>query len=238
MTASAAQRAIRKLGNREKAKFLLRFFKTAPGEYSHGDTFVGVVVPDTRKVAKEFKDLTLSELHKLLRSHVHEDRLLALIILETRFEKVKDPKEHERMHRFYVKNFSRINNWDLVDSSARALVGGYFRRYRTKAQALTQLKRWARSSHLWTRRISMIATFDFIRNGQFDLTWAIARELLRDEEDLIHKASGWMLREAGQKDLAGLRRFLKRHAHEMPRTMLRYSIEKLSPAERRKWMTA
>lgn len=205
-----------------------RFFKTGPGEYSAGDRFLGVRVPVLRALAREFRAATSTTAFDLLESPWHEHRLLALILLVARFEH-SDEAERAKIYRRYVAAISRrIDNWDLVDTSAPAIVGGYL------AQRGRQpLYRLVRSRNLWERRVAMLATLTFIRRGSFADTLALAELLLHDEHDLIHKATGWMLREVGNRDRAALEGFLDRHCARMPRTMLRYAIEKL-PARRRR----
>ncbi len=213
---------------------LQRFYKTAPGEYGHGDVFLGILVPVTRTVAAQFSTLSLKEISKLLKSPFHEARLCALVIITNRFKKSKEEKERVELFDFYLDQVRKgnVNNWDLVDVSAPAfgehLVG--------KKEALPLLKKLAKSDKLWERRVSIVLTFGLIRHHDLMPTVIISAIHLKDKEDLIHKASGWMLREMGKKNLIHLQGFLKEHAHEMPRTMLRYSIEKLPEKERQKWL--
>jgi 3-methyladenine DNA glycosylase AlkD len=231
MTARDALRRLRSLGDAKDAEFLQRFFKTGPGEYGEGDRFLGVRVPVTRRVAREFRDLSVDETLKLLAEPWHEARLLAVILLAHRYER-GDAQQREAVYRAYLANARRVNNWDLVDSSARDIVGEHLmRRPRSPLDTL------ARSKDLWERRIAIIATHAFIRAGEYDDTLRIAERLLDDPHDLIHKAVGWMLREVGDRDRPTLERFLAIHAGEMPRTMLRYAIEKF-PQEQRKRIMA
>jgi 3-methyladenine DNA glycosylase AlkD len=227
MTAKEAQTALRRLGNREKAQFLMRFFKTGPGEYAHGDQFLGVVVPDTRRVARRFSALPLSEVLCLLQSKYHEERLLALLILIAQYKR-SEPRHQKTIFDLYVTHLQYINNWDLVDVSAPHIVGAYLE---TRDRKL--LYKLVRSKRLWDRRVAIVSTFHFIRQNDFVDTFAIAELLLTDSEDLMHKATGWMLREVGKRDIAALEVFLEQHGPQMPRTMLRYAIERF-PERKRK----
>jgi 3-methyladenine DNA glycosylase AlkD len=212
------------------AVFLQRFFKTGPGQYGEGDVFVGVRVPSTRQVCRACRAATLPVIRQLLRSRIHEERLLALFLLVDAFTR-GDEVVRRRIYDLYLASTGRINNWDLVDASAPAIVGGWlFDRSRTPLAAL------ATSSSIWERRIAIIATQYFIRRRQLDDTFRIAEILLADPEDLIHKAVGWMLREAGKRDAARLRRFLDGRAARMPRTMLRYAIERFDESERQQYL--
>jgi 3-methyladenine DNA glycosylase AlkD len=221
---------LRRFQNPERARFSEGFFKTRKGEYAAGDRFLGVTVPDTRRIAREFRELPLPELKKLLQSPIHEERLLALIVLNHRFAKA-DEAERERLFRFYVARRKHVNNWDLVDVSAHVIVGGWLEGRDTRL-----LDKLARSKSLWDRRIAMVATLHGIRRGHCDDVLRIAEALVADEHDLIHKAVGWMLREMGKRDEIPLREFLNRHARVMPRTMLRYAIEKFPPHERQQYL--
>lgn len=215
------------LGNPEKARLMQRYFKTAPGEYAAGDVFIGVTVPAVRGLLKEFRNLTPTELLPLLGSGIHEERFFALLALVRCFDR-GDSASREQIYDLYLANTGSINNWDLVDCSAPAIVGGYLlERTREPLYSL------ARSTSLWERRIAILATFTFIRSNQFDDSLAIASMLLADREDLIHKAAGWMLREVGKRDQGAAEEFLRRHCRAMPRTMLRYAIERF-PAEKRR----
>ena len=208
--------------NPEKAKILQRFFKTKKGEYGEGDIFLGIIVPEQRKIAKNYKNLTLDNLQILLDSKIHEHRLIALIILVDQF---KDNKEN--IFNFYLKNTKNINNWDLVDLTADKIVGEYLR---DKDKSI--LYELANSNNFWERRISIISTFNFIKNNQFEDTLKISEILLKDKQDLIHKAVGWMLRELGKRDLELEESFLKKHYKTMPRTTLRYAIERFEEEKR------
>jgi 3-methyladenine DNA glycosylase AlkD len=231
-SAAAALNRLRALANPADAKFLQRFFRTGPGEYGEGDRFLGIRVPDTRKVARDMSGMPLDQVVLLLESPWHEARLLAVIILGDAYEH-GTAAERDAIFRLYLRNATRINNWDLVDVSAPNVVGAHLA---TRPRA--KLDRLARSRNLWERRIAIVSTAHFIRNGELDDTLRISRVLMNDPHDLIHKAVGWMLREVGKRDRAPLVAFLDEHAHEMPRTMLRYAIEHFSPAERRRYMDA
>ncbi|MGE4234383.1 MAG: DNA alkylation repair protein [Bacteriovoracia bacterium] len=225
-----ARKALHRYANSKKAQELRRFFKTAKGEYAEGDVFIGVMVPQTRVVAKKYKKLAFSDLRKLISSKIHEERLLGLIILVQQF-KVSSKDHQKKVYEFYLENMRYINNWDLVDVTCRDIVGAYLD---NKPRKL--LYKLARSNVLWERRIAIISTFYFIRNGEFSDTIAISEVLLNDREDLLHKAVGWALREVGKKDVKTLKVFLDKHSIVMPRTMLRYAIERLSVRERRYYM--
>ncbi len=220
ISAAAIKKRLGALGSREDAEVLQWFFKTGPGEYGEGDVFAGVRVPVLRKLTGEFAGADESTLHALLESGVHEERLLALLILVRQFEKGSEAGRR-RIHTFYLAHTHRINNWDLVDLSAPRVVGGYL-----VNRPRRLLYRLVKSKSLWERRISVLATFAFIRQGDFADSLALAERLLGDREDLIHKAVGWMLREVGKRDLAVLETFLQPRCKTMPRTMLRYAIEK------------
>jgi 3-methyladenine DNA glycosylase AlkD len=228
--AAVVKQQIDALGNPEDAKILQRFFKTGPGEYGEGDVFVGVKLPPQRRVARDHRDLSLDEIDKLLASPVHEHRSVALIIL-TNQAKRADLDEGKKLYDFYLARTSRINNWDLVDVSCRDVVGGYL----LAARDCEPLGLLATSDLIWDRRIAMVSTWTFTRAGNLAPCFAIAERLLGDREDLMHKAVGWMLREAGKKDEAALEAFLAEHARSMPRTALRYSIERMTPERRDYW---
>ncbi|MCL5030201.1 MAG: DNA alkylation repair protein [Bacteroidetes bacterium] len=214
----------------EKAKNLRWFFKTGPGEYGEGDIFIGIKVPVLRSIAKNHLDLTFDELQKLLSSMIHEERLAALMVLVLRFPKCTD-KGKRIIYKFYLKNTANINNWDLVDLSAPQIVGGYL-----IDKEKNILEKLASSKNLWEKRIAMLATFQFIKANQFDASLKIADTLLKDEHDIIHKAVGWMLREIGKCNLKVEEDFLKLHYKKMPRTMLRYAIEKFPERKRKGYL--
>jgi 3-methyladenine DNA glycosylase AlkD len=220
-----------KLKDSKKAKLLSGFFKTGKGQYGEGDNFLGIVVPKQRKVAKQYNHLGLNELQELLSSKIHEHRLTALFILVHKYKKA-DNKEKKKIVDFYLKNTKNINNWDLVDLSAPNILGDYL--LENKGDILYKL---AKSKHLWEKRISVLATFAFIRENDFKDALKIAEILLKDKHDLIHKAVGWMLREVGKRDLKKEKGFLETHYKGMPRTMLRYAIEKFSDKERKHFLT-
>ena len=229
-TADDAQQHLRSLGSPEQAVNLARFFKTGPGEYGEGDHFIGVKVPVIRKVAKEFKSLPLAEAECLLHSEIHEERLLALVILVGQFEKANNATR-KSIYDLYLANTEHINNWDLVDLSAPKIVGRHL-----ETRSRRPLYRLAKSASLWERRISIVATGWFIWRDDFADTLKIAEKLLGDQEDLIHKAVGWMLREVGKRDEAALVEFLDEHCPVMPRTMLRYAIEKFPEKKRQSYL--
>jgi len=224
---------IRALAGPAKAASSLRFFKTGPGEYGEGDEFLGLTVPEIRSLAPQSDSLVEADVLTLLRSNWHEERLLALLIWVRRFVKAKkDELLRERIVDLYLANTKWINNWDLVDSSAPQLLGAWLlRRDRSVLQTL------AKSKSLWEQRIAVLATQAFIRAGEFDDTVQLCEGFLDHPHDLMHKACGWMLREAGKRDEAVLLAFLDQRAAKMPRTMLRYAIEKLEPAVRKSYMT-
>lgn len=234
MTASLALADLRAFTKKARISDLARFYKTGPGEYAEGDLFLGGTVPQTRSVAKKYQNLELKEVEKLFNSPFHEARLCAAIILNHQFEKSKQPRDRKKLFEFYLKQVkaNHVNNWDLVDVSAPRM-GAYLSEIDDPMPLLLKL---SKSKSLWERRVSMILTFALIRAGDLEPTIIIAETLLKDDQDLIHKASGWMLRELGKRDVMMLRRFLSEHAHEMPRTMLRYAIEKLPERERKQWL--
>ncbi|MBF0369698.1 MAG: DNA alkylation repair protein [Magnetococcales bacterium] len=221
------------LGSPEKAQHLSRFFKTGPGEYGEGDRFIGVRVPQQRAVAKRYRGLPLSEIDLLLASPIHEHRLTGLLILVDRYQKGQEESERIEIVTFYLSRLHRVNNWDLVDLSAPKIFGEHLLHHPGERKKLFTL---VQSSHLWERRIAVVATWPLLKQKQFDELLTLAETLLTDRHDLIHKAVGWMLREAGKVDLAILEGFLDQHAKIMPRTMLRYAIEKLSPKRRKHYM--
>ena len=228
LTAALVKRALAQFALPERAVGVARFFKTGRGEYGEGDVFIGCTVPECRLVAKEFRALPLAEAEKLMMSRVHEERAVGLFILVAQFERSPDRK----IFQLYRKRMAFVNNWDLVDLSAPAIVGGWLA---DKPRGF--LDRLAKSKVLWYRRIAIVATFYFIRRGEWKDAIRIAELLVKDEQDLIHKAVGWMLREVEKRASSrALDTFLRRYAATMPRTMLRYAIERLTPAEKEKWM--
>ena len=222
------------LARKGRSADLAHFFKAFPGGYGEGDVFIGVIVPDTRLVAKKYIDLPFAELEKVITSPIHEERLCALIILNLRYKRDKDAASRKKIFTFYMKALraGHVNSWDLVDVSA-PIIGDYLI---DQPDHMELLEKLARSKNLWQRRTAMIFTFAFLRKGITGPTVLIAENLLKDEHDLIHKAVGWMLREIGKRDPYLLRSFLKENAPEMPRTALRYSIERLPESERKRWL--
>ena len=257
------EKRLKEKADNSKAKLLQRFFKTGKGEYGEGDIFLGISVPEQRKIAKEFCNLSIDEIQELLNSEIHEKRLIALLILIEKYKRAEDidnpPNkvtfnrgfsiyptptksdtikgigydEKEKIVNFYLKNArnNKINNWDLVDLSCHQIIGNYL--LDKNREILYQL---ANSENLWEKRIAVISTFAFIKNNDFEGTLRISEILLKDRHDLIHKAIGWMLREVGKRDKKILEDFLKKHCRIMPRTMLRYAIEKFNDSERKKWL--
>lgn len=221
MNAEDVENELNKHENPSDAAFLQRFFKTGEGQYGAGDVFIGLRVPQTRKIAAKFKTLELKEIEKLLESPIHEHRLCALVIMVLQAQRANEAHK-KALYDLYLKRTDRINNWDLVDVSCRDVVGGYL-----ENKSREPLYKLARSSNIWERRIAMVSTWQFIRGNDLDDTFKIAELLLTDKHDLIHKAIGWMLRETGKKDEAALKKFLDQHAARMPRTALRYSLERL-----------
>jgi 3-methyladenine DNA glycosylase AlkD len=226
-TARNLQSSLEQLANPQQARILQRFFKTQKGGYGEGDRFLGIKVPEQRKIARKFSDLPLGELVKAIRSPWHECRLTAVLILVHQYSH-GDEKLRDRIFRTYLKHLKFLNNWDLIDTSAGLIVGGHL--FERDCKLLYELA----ASKKWTeRRTAVIATSYFLVRGKFEHTLKLSRILLTDDHDLIHKATGWMLREVGKRDALKLRGFLDRYAPEMPRTMLRYAIEKFPPEVRR-----
>jgi 3-methyladenine DNA glycosylase AlkD len=219
---------LKKLSDPEHAMKLQGFFKTGEGEYGEGDIFLGVRVPDQRRIAKKYKNIPLTDVNDLLQSGIHEHRLTALFILTEQFNK-GDEKTRRRIVDLYLGNTAYVNNWDLVDSSAHKILGEWL-----VDKARDVLYEMVESENLWERRISIISTFAFTNRGDLTDALALAKALIEDRHDLIHKASGWVLREVGKKDQSALETFLLEHYQKMPRTMLRYAIERL-PVERRRF---
>jgi 3-methyladenine DNA glycosylase AlkD len=224
------------LANSRKAIELQRFFKTGPGDYAEGDIFLGIVVPKTRIVAKKYSDLSIVEIKKLIESQYHEVRFCGLLILLAQFEKAKSRSEKKKLFEFYLKQLKAgyVNNWDLIDVTG-VRMGAYLIDERAP---MAVLRRLAKSDDLWEKRMSIIFTFAFQKVGDMDPTLEIADLLLKDDHDLIHKAVGWALREVGKKDGPMLRNYLKANVAHMPRTTLRYAIEKFSAAERKRWLNS
>ena len=234
MSAIQVKKELQALANRGKAHDLQKFFQTAPGQYGEGDIFLGLAVPHVREIAKKYKELSLQQIEILTRSEFHEVRLCGLVILTIQYKGAKERKEKKNIFDLYMKSLyaGDINNWDLVDVTA-PIIGAYLIDSQDPYVLLFKL---AKSKSLWQRRVSMVFTFAFIRAGEIEPTFEMAEKLLHDKHDLIHKAVGWALREAGKLNGIALRDFLSEHSHEMPRTMLRYSIEKFPERERKKWL--
>lgn len=227
----SVQAKVRKMGDPADAEFLSRFFKTGPGEYGEGDRFLGVRVPALRRLAKEYKDLPFLEGARLLKSEYHEERLLALLIFMAQFKK-GDEATRTKIYFHYMRSIRSINNWDLVDVSAEHIPGAYL-----ADKDRSPLYEFARSRNLWKRRIAILSTFHYLRRRDFQDTLAIAALLLDDPHDLIHKAVGWLLREVGKRDFELELSFLASRHHRMPRTMLRYAIEKFPETLRQDILT-
>ncbi len=222
--------------NKEKSLLFQRFFKTAPGQYGHGDIFLGLTVPLQRKIAKQYTSLPLIHIKELLYSPIHEHRFTALLILVNQFQHACTENNllaQQKIYQFYLQHAKQVNNWDLVDTSAPHIVGTYLLQNPNQKDILYTL---AKSNNLWEKRIAIVSTFTFIRNNQFQHTLHISKLLLNDQHDLIHKAVGWMLREVGKKDQVVLEQFLKQHLNQLPRTTLRYAIEKFPEPKRKEYL--
>ena len=224
------QTALRRYASAERKATNEWFFKTGAGEYGAHDQFIGVRVPDIRKAAKPFITAPIGEVKKLLASKIHEDRLMALVILTGKYAKADDTGK-QKLFDFYLKHTQHINNWDLVDISAHKIVGAHL--LNRPRSCLTKL---AKSPNMWERRIAIIACWKFNQNGDTEYTFTLAKMLLKDKQDLMHKATGWMLREAGKKNLKGLEQFLKDNYADIPRTTLRYAIERFPEAKRKRYL--
>jgi len=237
MTSAKVIKRLNQLADPLRAKHSLRFFKTGKGEYAEGDKFIGVTMPELRKLAKEFIQLELCEIEKLLHSKIHEQRMLALLILMYQFNlaiKQNNTRLQKTIFNYYLSQVDYINNWDLVDVTCRDIVGEFLLDKPEKQKDI--LITLSKSDHLWERRIAIVCTWQFIREYQFDYTLRISKILLHDEDDLIHKAVGWMLREVGKRDLSVEIEFLKTRYKKMPRTMLRYAIEKFDEILRNQYL--
>ncbi len=226
---------MRRAASPVRAKGALRYFKSGPGEYGEGDRFLGLNAAGMHGAARRFRDLPPGDVQTLLRSQWHEERAVALLILVQQFRR-GDEAQRGRIYKLYLRSTQHINNWDLVDCSAEHIVGPWLAERPGERRRV--LNRLAGSRSLWERRIAMLATFGYIRQGDFREALRIAEMLLDDEHDLIHKAAGWMLREVGKRDAKALRGFLRQHVGRMPRTMLRYAIERFSARERQAWLRA
>jgi len=224
------RRRVRALADPAQALFAQRYFKTGPGQYGEGDVFLGIRAKPIHALSREFRGLAPRDAFALMRSRYHEERIVALLILVLHYAKADDAARRE-IYRGYLAHTRWINNWDLVDASAHHIVGAHL-----QTRSRRPLYRLARSRSLWERRIAMIATLHYIRAGDFADALAVADILRDDDEDLIHKAAGWMLREVGKRDRAVLERYLRDHCRTMPRTMLRYAIERFPPARRKRYL--
>ncbi len=222
---------IQEHANTEKAKIYQRFFKTGKGDYGEGDIFLGLTMPKQREIAKKYSEISLSNIQKLLNSKIHEHRMSAGIILVNKYKKADENKKQD-IFNFYIKNAKKFNNWDLVDVTCTHVVGNFL--LDKNRQTLYNL---AKSKNLWEKRISIVSTYEFIKNKDFGDAIKIFEILLKDKHDLIHKAIGWMLREIGKKDKEILVDFIKTNYNQLPRTTLRYSIERFSEEERKRWLT-
>lgn len=230
----AIKKDLRVHANAEKARAHARFFKTGKGEYGEGDKFLGIVVPEVRSVAKKYAmDVDMATVEKLLSSPWHEERMVGLLMLVGRYERAIDGERRKSVYDFYISHTQGVNNWDLVDLSVYKIAGDYI--YRNQGEFKT-LRKWTTSKNVWERRMAIVAMYTFIRHEQLEPVFDIATKLLSDSHDLIHKAVGWMLREAGKKDKALLSAYLEEHATTMSRTTLRYAIEKYSPKERARYL--
>jgi 3-methyladenine DNA glycosylase AlkD len=225
---------LKAIGSKEKIGDYTRFFKTGPGQYGYGDLFLGVTIPQNRALCKKYQNLELTEINKLFISPYHEARLAATIILNHKFKITKTTPERKKLFEFYIKQVRAgwVNNWDIVDISA-PYMGNFLNEFKDKDSLLLDL---ADSKSLWVRRTSIMLTFALIRQKDYHSTILISKTLLNDDHDLIHKAVGWMLREVGKRDLVLLKDFLTNYAAQMPRTMLRYAIEKFPENERKRWL--
>jgi len=236
---SEIKKQIQKQANPAKARILQRFFKTGKGEYGEGDMFLGLTVPKQRMIANKFADLPLKDIEKLLKSKIHEHRLIALLILVEKYsnsdhsDAIRGFGSHKQIYDFYLANSKCINNWDLVDLSAEKIIGRFLYDTKTHRKVVYHL---AKSKNLWERRIAILSTFYFIKNNQFTDTLKIAEKLLSDKNDLIHKAVGWMLREIGKRNVKVLEKFLESNYKKMPRTALRYAIERLPEKVRKGYL--
>ena len=234
MLASSAINELKKRSNKSQAVLAQRFFKTAKGEYGYGDVFIGVKVPVIRQIARKYQQLSLVEIERLTSSKLHEVRLCGLVIITMQYKRAKGEIEQRRLFEFYLKQIKkgRVNNWDLVDVTA-PIMGEYLI---PKSDSMQLLKKLAKSKDLWQRRSAILFTFAYIRKRELKPTITIVKMLINDKHDLIQKASGWALREVGKKNVSLLRNFLKENSPKMGRTSLRYAIEKLPKAERKKWL--
>ncbi len=230
LTLLQLKKELKSLANPKQAKILQRFFKTGLGQYGEGDIFLGIKVPAQREVANKYTHLSFANIKDLLKSKIHEHRLVGVLILVSKYKGVGE-QEKKKIFNFYIKNYQGINNWDLVDLSAPTIVGDYLLNKNKNI-----LYKLAKSKNLWQKRIAIISTFTFIKNNKFNNTLKISKLLLNDDHDLIHKAVGWMLRELGKRDQKIEEEFLKKHVKKMPRTMLRYAIERFPEKKRKSYL--
>jgi len=230
VTSAILQRELKRISSPKKAQNAARFFKTGKGEYGEGDRFIGVTVPQIRAIAKVYAETSVEQVCELLKSPIHEARLLALLLLGMAYDKKRTPAERSSLVGLYLKHREWVNNWDLVDSSAYRILGTHA----LQTGDTSRMNNLILSKRHWDRRMAMVATLAFIRVGNVEITFDFAERCLDDREDLMHKACGWMLREAGKRDESKLRKFIREFGSRMPRTMLRYAIEKFSVAERKK----
>jgi len=234
ITSNSVQNELKRYSNKGKEEVFVRFFKTGKGQYGEGDIFWGITVPNIRNIAKKyFKDIAFGEIKKLIESEIHEVRLLGYIILTYRFEK-GDVGEKESVYEFYINNLKGCNNWDIVDLSCSKIMGNYLVDYPSKRDILYT---FANSNDLWKQRISIVSTYSFIKQNDFKEALKISKILLNHKHDLIHKAVGWMLREVGKKDIDVLREFLNMNIKDIPRTTLRYAIERMDKRERDNYLS-
>lgn len=230
MTLENLRKEIKNHLNLERAEHSKKFFKTGKGQYGEGDVFLGLSVSQCRGIAKKYRNLSLEEIKNLLKSKIHEERLIALLILVWKYQNEQRGKE---IFDFYLNNTEFVNNWDLVDLSADKIVGEFLRTFDCREMYFPLLTNLAKSKNLWARRVAIVSTFAFIKRNEFKPTLEISEILLKDKHDLIHKAVGWMLREVGKKDEKVLENFLRKNYKNIPRTTLRYAIERF-PEEKRK----
>ncbi len=232
-TINQIKSALKFLSIKEKKEFYPRFFKAGPGEYAEGDEFIGVTVPDQRKIVKEFwNKISLNEIGELLSSKIHEHRHTALLMLVAKYEKSKSEDEKQQIVAFYLQNLQHINNWDLVDNSCYKILGKHC--FENKDNSI--LKKLSKSDNMWHKRMAIVSTMYHIKKGEYDLTKDIALKNLYHPHDLMHKANGWLLREMGNKNEDELLKFLDKNYHQMPRTSLRYAIEKLDENTRQEFL--
>ena len=228
------KKELKRFSNKDKAHTLQYFFKTGKGQYGEGDVFIGVTSPEMQQIAKKYYEtISLAEVKQLLYSKIHEERLTALFLLVYKYQKIKSPKEKKEVCEFYLKNLKQVNNWDLVDISCYKIVGDYLYNHVKNKKILYKL---AESKNMWEQRVSIVSTMYFVRKNDLKDTIKLSEMLLNHKHDLMHKAVGWLLREVGKKDEKLLKKFLKKHYDDIPRTTLRYSIERMEEKERKKYL--